>query len=65
VAAFFVSAGDQERHTKGSAHDGLLTLGSFTEAQGQVADRLGNALHLHGLVVGELVAQGLASGVVN
>lgn len=65
LGAVLVEAGDQERDAKGPAHDGLLAVGALAEAQGEVTDGLGGALHAEGLVVVEGVALALDAGVLD
>lgn len=65
LGTVLVKASDEERNTKGPAHDGLLSVSALSEAQGKVANGLGAALHAEGLVVVEGVALALDAGVLN
>lgn len=65
LRAVLVETGDEERDTKGPAHDGLLSVGTLSEAQGQIADGLSAALDAEGLVVVEGVALALDTGVLD
>ena len=65
LGAVLIIARNQKRYTKWSGHDGLLTVGTLTEPQGQVADSLGAALNSQGLVVVEGMGLALNSGVLN
>lgn len=65
LGAVLVVAGNQEGDTKGAGHDGLLALGTLTEAEGQVANGLGARLDAEGLVVVEGVGLGLDAGVLD
>lgn len=65
LGTVLVKASDEERNTKGPAHDGLLSVSALSEAQGKVANSLGGALHTEGLVVVEGVALALDAGVLN
>lgn len=65
LRAIFIEAGNEEGNAKRSAHDGFLTISTFTETQGQVANGLGGALDAEGLVVVEGVTLALDAGVLN
>lgn len=65
LRAVLIITSNQQRNTKRSAHDGLLTLSTLTEPQGQIADGLGAALDTEGLVVVEGVALALDAGVLD
>ncbi len=65
LGAILVVTGDEQGDTKGSAHDGLLAVGTLAEAQGQVADGLSCALDAKRLVVVEVMVLALDAGVLN
>lgn len=65
LGAVLVVTGNQKSYTERSAHDGLLSLSTLTEAQGQVTDGLGAALDAERLVVVEGMALGLDTGVLD
>lgn len=65
LRAILVVASDQQGNAERSAHDGLLTLGTLTESQGQIANGLGTALDTQVLVVVEGVALALDAGMLD
>lgn len=65
LGSVLVKARNEKRNAKGPAHDGLLSVSTLAEAQGEVADGLRAALDTQGLVVVEGVALALDAGVLN
>lgn len=65
LRAILIISSNEQSDTKGSAHDGLLSIGTLTEAQGEVTDGLGGALDAEGLVVVEGVALALDAGMLD
>jgi hypothetical protein len=61
----FIKSSNQEGNAKRPTHDGLFTLGTFTETQRQVANGLRSALYAEGLIVVESVALALDTGVLD
>jgi hypothetical protein len=59
AGTILVVSSNQQRHTKWSRHDALLTLGTLTESQRQIAYRLRAALDAQRLVVVESVVLAL------
>lgn len=60
-----VIARNQQRHTKRSGHDALLSIGALAEAEGKIANGLGAGLDAEVLVVVEGVGLALYAGVLD
>lgn len=65
TGTILIVASDQQRDTKGSAHDALLAISRLAKPQCQIADGLGAGLDAQGLVVVERVALTLDTGVLD
>jgi hypothetical protein len=65
AGAVLIVTSNQQRYTKRSRHDALLTLGTLTESQRQIAYRLRAALDSQRLVVVESVVLALDSCMLN
>lgn len=65
LGSVLIEAGNEKRNAKGPAHDGLLSVSTFAETQGEIANGLRAALDTQGLVVVEGVALALDAGVLN
>lgn len=63
--AVLVVSSNKKRNTKRPAHDRLAAVSRLAEAQSQIADGLGAALHPEGLGVVEGVRLALDTGVLN